>query len=67
MLKRIYSGEKSLFRKILMIKVTEEQKISIRELDEQPPIFKSWLSWYSIVIAALVIELILFYIITKVF
>ncbi len=44
-----------------------ENKIPNDVQEDLPPIFKNWISWYSIVIAALVIELILFYIITKVF
>jgi hypothetical protein len=45
----------------------EEHKIAKIKKEENPPIFKSWLGCYSSVIIILLIELILFYIIAKVF
>jgi len=45
----------------------KEKNISKSSQEDAPPIFKSWLGWYSIVLGFLFIELILFYIIAKVF
>jgi hypothetical protein len=36
-----------------------------REHNDQPPIFPKWLHWYIVVLAVLVIEIALFYLISK--
>jgi hypothetical protein len=35
--------------------------------DQKPPLFKSWKSWYIIVLGVLVVQFILYVIITKAF
>lgn len=35
-----------------------------QEEDEHPPLFRKWKHWYWLVLAALVAEIILFYLIT---
>jgi hypothetical protein len=35
--------------------------------DQKPPLFKSWKSWYIIVLGVLVVQFILYVIITKTF
>jgi hypothetical protein len=45
----------------------KENKAAKNRHEENPPVFKSWFGWYSSVIIILLIELILFYIIAKVF
>jgi hypothetical protein len=47
--------------------LTKEQNISKSTQEDAPPIFKNWFGWYSFVLGFLFIELILFYIIAKVF
>jgi len=46
---------------------TKEQKISKSSQEDAPPIFKNWLGWYSFVLGFLLLELIFFYIIARVF
>ena len=46
---------------------TKEKYYSKNTQEDSPPVFKNWKSWYSIVLGFLLIELILFYIIAKVF
>ncbi len=35
--------------------------------DEPPPLFKSWSSWYALVLGTLILLIILFYVFTKSF
>jgi len=35
--------------------------------DEKPPIFKSWKGWYTLLIAVLMIEILLFFIFSNYF
>jgi hypothetical protein len=35
------------------------------EAEERPPIFRKWQSWYWLVFAVLVLEIIFFYLISK--
>jgi len=50
-----------------MIASETDKNITQRSQEDAPPIFKNWLGWYSFVLGFLFIELILFYIIAKVF
>ena len=36
-----------------------------RESDNHPPLFRKWKYWYLLVLVVLMLEIILFYIITK--
>jgi hypothetical protein len=45
----------------------KENNISKSSQEDAPPIFKSWSGWYLTVLVFLFLELLLFYIIAKVF
>jgi hypothetical protein len=35
--------------------------------NEKPPLFKSWSGWYTLVLSALVIQILVYYLITRAF
>jgi hypothetical protein len=35
--------------------------------DDKPPLFDSWKGWYTIVLSVLAIQIILYYVLTRVF
>jgi hypothetical protein len=37
------------------------------ESNEQPPVFRRWNTWYTLVVAFLVLQVILYYLVTKKF
>ena len=42
-------------------------EIKKNKIDENPPVFKKWKSWYILVLANLTFLIVLFYIFTKYF
>jgi hypothetical protein len=35
--------------------------------NDKPPVFKSWVAWYSLVLGALLLQVVLYLVITKIF